>query len=76
MILRPVGLILFTGVPYLLDLYGRFYLLVVMTLVNSLLIAVLVEAWRELDSRRLRRMSLCLKAAMFSGLAAILAGQW
>ncbi len=70
------GLILLTGVPYLLDLYGRFYLLVVMTLVNSLLIAVLVEVWRELDSRRLRRMSLCLKAAMFSGLAAILAGQW
>ncbi|NLP09764.1 UbiA family prenyltransferase [bacterium] len=70
------GLILLTGAPYLLGLYGRYYLLVVMMLVNSLLITVLVELWRELDSRRLRRMSLCLKAAMFSGLAAILAGQW
>ncbi len=70
------GLILLTGAPYLLDLYGRLYLLVVMTLVNPLLIAVLMELGRELDSRRLRRMSLCLKAAMFSGLAAILAGQW
>jgi len=71
-----IGLILLTAVPYLLDLYGRLYLLAVMTLVNSLLITVLVELWRELDSRRLRRMSNCLKVAMFSGLVALLVGHW
>ncbi len=66
-------LILLTPVPYLLDLYGLPYLILV-SLLDVLLVCIMFSVLRVPDTRRLRMINRFLKAGMMLGLVAILAG--
>ncbi len=66
-------LILLTPVPYILDLYGLPYLILVCAL-NALLVGVMFSVRRVPDTSRLRQVNRFLKAGMVLGLLAILAG--
>ena len=66
-------LVLLTPVPYILDLYGLPYLILVCAL-NALLVGVMFSVRRVPDTSRLRQVNRFLKAGMVLGLLAILAG--
>ena len=66
-------LILLTPVPYILDLYGLPYLILV-CLLDLLLIGIMLSLRRVPEKTRLRRANRLLKAGMVLGLLAILAG--
>jgi geranylgeranylglycerol-phosphate geranylgeranyltransferase len=68
-------LITVTIVPYLLNLYGNWYLGIV-ALVDSILAIVMVEIWRDASRVNLGRLSAALKLDMVIGLLAIYAGRW
>jgi geranylgeranylglycerol-phosphate geranylgeranyltransferase len=69
-------LLLVTIFAYVKHIYGIYYFMAVMSLVNSLILYVLVCLWQDPDQAGLRRMSTLLKTAMFTGLVAILLGQF
>ncbi|MDE3260313.1 MAG: geranylgeranylglycerol-phosphate geranylgeranyltransferase [Gemmatimonadota bacterium] len=66
-------LILLTPVPYILDLYGLPYLILV-CLLDVLLVCFMFSVLRVPDTRRLRKVNRFLKVGMMLGLLAILAG--
>jgi geranylgeranylglycerol-phosphate geranylgeranyltransferase len=70
-----IVLIAVTITPYLLRLYGIWYLLIV-ALVDSVLVLVIVEMWRDASRVSLGRLSTALKVDMVIGLLAIYAGRW
>ncbi len=66
-------LVLLTPVPYILDLYGLPYLILV-CLLDLFLIGIIFSLRRVPDTSRLRKVNRFLKAGMVLGLLAILAG--
>jgi geranylgeranylglycerol-phosphate geranylgeranyltransferase len=70
-----IVLIMVTIAPYLLDLYGVWYLLIV-ALVDSILVIVIIEMWRDASRMNFGRLSAALKVDMLLGLLAIYAGRW
>ena len=69
-------LILVTIVPYLMELYGIWYLLIVMAGVNTILLYSVVMVWARPDKAVFGRLSALLKSDMLVGLLAIYAGRW
>lgn len=67
-------LFLLTPLPYLLGAYSRWYLLLVLALVNPFLLWSVRELLSGPDDRRVARLSLLIKLDMVAGLAAIVAG--
>ena len=66
-------LILLTPVPYILNLYGLPYLILV-SLLDVVLVCLMIPVLRIPDTHRLRMVNRFLKAGMVLGLLAILAG--
>ncbi len=66
-------LILLTPLPFLQNLYGLPYLILVL-LLNGLLLYVIATLWRAETPAALNRLSQLLKAGMLLGLAAIVLG--
>ncbi len=71
LVLLPV-----TWLPWLLGLYGRWYLLAVIAGVHSVLLVVIWSIWRRPERSTYRWSSNLLKADMLVGLLAIYAGRW
>ena len=69
-------LILLTLVPYVLGIFGRAYLWIVIPGVDAFLLAVLFSLWKDASRRNLARLSVWLKVDMLVGLTAIFAGVW
>ena len=69
-------LIVLTLVPYGLEIFGIYYLIIVLAIVNLVVIYVLISLWRDSSSKNLSRLSIILKLNMFVGLMAIYCGQF
>lgn len=69
-------LIILTLVPYLLKIFGIYYLLVVLFIVDSIVILSLISIWRNPVQHHLSKISLILKLNMFGGLIAVYLGQF
>ena len=69
-------LIAMTFVPFALELYGTWYLVIVMLGVNTVLLISLFSMWKTGTRSTLRVLSAVLKADMLVGLVAIYAGRW
>ncbi len=65
-----------TLVPYILHIFGIYYLIIVIFVVDLLILLVLVSMWRNPDAKNLSRLSLILKLNMFAGLVAVYCGQF
>ena len=71
------GFLLFaTLIPYVLNLYGFWYLLTVLLGVNSVLVFVTLSMWANSEKENLRKLSAILKADMLVGLFAIYLGRF
>ena len=71
-----LSLIGITLVPYLLQLYGMWYLVLVVFGVNTVLLYTVVSMWHHGNREQYSRLSILLKADMLIGLVAIYAGRW
>jgi geranylgeranylglycerol-phosphate geranylgeranyltransferase len=69
-------LIVFTFVPYLLNIYGVLYFWTVLIGVDLVIVAVLIMMWTRPEPQSLRQISGALKADMLIGLMAIYLGQF
>lgn len=69
-------LIILTLMPYIFNLLGRYYLIVVLAIVDFIIIYVLFSMWYQPDTKNLSRLSLILKLNMLAGLAAIYCGKF
>lgn len=69
-------LILLTIIPYLLKLFGLYYLIIVIAIVDLIIVYVLFSMWRNPDPKNLSKLSMILKLNMFAGLLAIYAGRF
>ncbi|MDZ7263762.1 MAG: geranylgeranylglycerol-phosphate geranylgeranyltransferase [candidate division KSB1 bacterium] len=69
-------LILLTIVPYLLKIFGIYYLILVLGIVDAVIVYVLFSMFRRADAQNLSRLSLILKLNMFAGLVAIYVGRF
>jgi len=67
-------LIIVTLLPYILDMYNIFYLLVIVVGIYPVLALVLYVAWRAPEPDKLGKVSMLLKADMLVGLVAIYFG--
>ncbi|NIR49677.1 hypothetical protein GWO43_14395 [candidate division KSB1 bacterium] len=67
-------LLIFTFIPYSLDIYGVAYLWTVLIGVDLVVLGSLIYMWTSPFPRSLRRISTILKADMLVGLMAILIG--
>ncbi len=67
-------LILVTIIPYILHVYGFYYLLIVVTGVHTVLVYVLISSWNKPKADNFGRLSTILKIDMLIGLLAIYAG--
>jgi geranylgeranylglycerol-phosphate geranylgeranyltransferase len=68
-------LILLSVLPYLLDVFSLFYLVMVILGVDLVLLYVLGSMWKDYSASNLGRLSTILKIDMLFGLAAIYAGR-
>lgn len=68
-------LILFTFIPYILKVYGKGYLWIVVLGVDLVLLGVIVQLWARPELKTLRHISTILKLDMVVGLVAIYVGQ-
>lgn len=71
-----VALLFSTLLPHVMQIYGRWYLVIVMLGVNTVLIFTIFSLWLASDRKNFRRLSALLKADMLMGLLAIYAGSW
>ena len=71
-----VFLIVLTVLPYLLNIFGIYYLLTVILIVDLVVGYVLVSMWRNRGTENLSRLSIILKLNMFAGLLAIYLGRF
>jgi len=69
-------LIVSTLLPYQLNVYGKYYLGVVIFLVDLPLIYVMMAIWRDYSSRRCALLARILKGDVFFGLLAIYLGKF
>ncbi len=69
-------LIAVTIVPFVMQVYGRWYLIIVAFGVNTVLLISLFSLWKTEARSTLRVLSAVLKADMLVGLVAIYAGRW
>ncbi|MBC8186530.1 geranylgeranylglycerol-phosphate geranylgeranyltransferase [candidate division KSB1 bacterium] len=69
-------LILFTIIPFVLKIFGLYYLIVVIGIVDVVVIYVLISMWKNYQSDHLSRLSIILKLNMFAGLVAIYCGKF
>ncbi len=67
-------LLIATFVPYILDIYGRWYLILVVFLVHTVIIYTIIVLWKKPNTQKLGRLSVLLKADMLAGLLAIWMG--
>ena len=65
-----------TFVPKILNIYGGWYLLIVLVGVNTILIYAVISMWLVPQREHFRRLSAILKADMIIGVLAIYAGRW
>ena len=65
-----------TQLPYLLQVYGLWYWIVVNLGVNTVLLFSIVSLWRQSTRSSFRLLSILLKADMLIGLLAIFVGRW
>lgn len=70
-----VFLIALTIIPYLLNLFGLYYLIIVVVIVDVIIGYVLFSMWRDPEPKNLSKLSMILKLNMFAGLLAIYAGR-
>ncbi len=69
-------LILLTIVPYWFRIFGIYYLIIVIAVVDLVIVYVLFSMFHDSGSRNLSRASLILKLNMFAGLVAIYVGRF
>lgn len=69
-------LIILTLMPYIFEIFGIYYLLAVVFVVDLIIGYVLFSMWRNPASKNLSRLSLILKLNMFAGLLAIYVGRF
>jgi len=68
-------LIVLTLLPYFYQIYGFYYLIVVLLGVDGVVVAILFSIWCDSSAKNLGRMSNLLKADMLVGLVAIFLGR-
>jgi len=71
-----IFLIGLTIVPYALNIFGIYYLIIVVAIVNAVVVFALFSMWRDMTPNNLSRLSVILKLNMFAGLAAIYCGKF
>ncbi len=71
-----VALIIITQAPYVLHLYGVWYLMLVNIGVNSVLVFTIYSMWQRPERSNYRLLSTLIKVDMLVGLAAIYIGRW
>lgn len=71
-----VFLIVLTFLPYLFKIFGIYYFLTVLLIVDFVISYVIYSAWKNPDSINLSRLSMILKLNMFAGLIAIYLGKF
>jgi geranylgeranylglycerol-phosphate geranylgeranyltransferase len=71
-----VFLIVLTFLPYLFKIFGIYYLLTVLMIVDFVILYVIYSAWRNPEAKNLSRLSMILKLNMFAGLIAIYLGKY
>ena len=71
-----VALMVITVIPFVLKLYGLWYLIVVMAGVNTVLLFSIIMIWLRSGFKYYGFLSTLLKADMLVGLLAIYAGSW
>lgn len=69
-------LVVLTIVPYWCNIFGIYYLIIVVGIVDLVIVYVLFSMFRHPDARNLSRVSLILKMNMFAGLVAIYVGRF
>ncbi len=69
-------LFVLTIIPFLTNIYGIWYLLIVLLGVNSVLVYTIIKMWRHSSKEIFSQLSILLKADMIIGLLAIIAGRW
>lgn len=69
-------LIISTFLPYWLNVYGKYYLWVVILLVDVPLLYVQIAIWRDYSSRKCALLARILKGDVFFGLLAIYLGKF
>ncbi|UCE04894.1 MAG: geranylgeranylglycerol-phosphate geranylgeranyltransferase [bacterium] len=71
-----IFLIVLTVMPYLFNIFGIYYLVMVLFIVDLIVGCVLFSMWRNPESNNLSRLSMILKLNMFAGLLAIYVGKF
>jgi geranylgeranylglycerol-phosphate geranylgeranyltransferase len=71
-----VFLIILTLMPYIFNIFGMYYLVIVFFIVDLIIGYVLFSMWRNSESKNLSRLSMILKLNMFAGLLAIYVGKF
>jgi len=69
-------LIIITIIPYALNIFGLYYLIIVAFIVDGVVIYALFSMWKNSSSKNLSRLSIILKLNMFAGLIAIYCGKF
>lgn len=71
-----IFLIFLTIAPFIFQIFGIYYLVIVIGIVDLVIIMVLISIWKKQDTQNLSRMSTILKLNMFAGLIAIYFGRF
>lgn len=71
-----VFLIFLTVAPYVFHIFGIYYLIVVIGVVDFVIVMALISIWKKPETQNLSRMSMILKLNMFAGLIAIYVGKF
>ncbi len=71
-----IFLILLTTIPYFLKIFGIYYLITVLLIVDGIIGYVLFSLWKNPAPQNLSRLSMILKLNMFAGLLAIYLGKF
>lgn len=69
-------LIVITFMPYFLNIFGLYYLVIVVLIVNAVVVYALFAMWKDSSSKKLSQLSIILKLNMFAGLVAIYCGRF
>ncbi|PJA97765.1 MAG: hypothetical protein CO128_10800, partial [Ignavibacteriales bacterium CG_4_9_14_3_um_filter_30_11] len=73
-LISTVLLIIITFYPYIFKIYGSFYFIIVLIVVNPFLVFILIKLFQDDSIDNLKRVSKYLKIAMIFGLIAIYLG--
>lgn len=73
-LLSTIVLIIITFYPYIFDIYGLVYLLIILMVVDPLLIFILIKLYKNDTIENFKKVSLYLKVTMLLGLIAIYLG--